>query len=61
MIYDYKITYDFEYGEQDYVWQVIPFLELMAKLKIGIWKVSYRTNHVGDTILAVHFRYRQRP
>lgn len=57
MVYDYQITYDFEYEEQDYVWQLIPLLELLAKLKVGIVDATYKTNHVGDTILVVHFRY----
>lgn len=60
MTYDYKITYDFDYENQEYVWRVLPFLELMAKFNLGVYEVEYYTNHVGDTILTVHYKYHRR-
>lgn len=60
MTYDYKITYDFDYEQAEYVWRVLPFLEMMMKFEVGVKDYEYKTNHVGDTILTVHFRYHRR-
>ena len=60
MMLNYKITYHFEYEQQDFVWAILPMLELMAKLRVGIKHVECDTNYVGDTNLMVHYCYRRR-
>lgn len=60
MTYDYKITYDFDQDQEDYVHCVLPLLELLAAFKIGVKHVDLHINRMGDTNLTVHYHYHRR-